>query len=40
MTRTGRLGTMVCLLEQVSQDIRPARIVEDVCQRNRPTVAS
>ena len=40
MTRTGRHGTMVRLLEQVLQDSRAARIEEEVYERNRPTSAS
>ncbi len=35
MTRTGRHGTMVRLLEQVLQDSRAARIEEEVYERNR-----
>ena len=35
MTRTGRHGTMVRLLEQVLQDSRTARIEEEVYERNR-----
>ena len=35
MTRTGRHGTMVRLLEQVLQDSCAARLEEDVYERNR-----
>ena len=40
MTRTGRHGAMVRLLDQVLQDSRAAKIEEEVYRRNRPTDAS